>query len=331
MRRREFLIAAIATGGSLATGAAGQVPGKPKRVGWIGAGAAPNEPDAWMGVPFVARLRELGWIEGRTIEFLRRRPGAGANEQRVEGLARELVEQKVDLIFAPFGPHAIFAHKVAGSIPLVFAFTSDPVRGGLTTSLARPDRNATGPSTLYADLWGPRIQILSEVLPKPRRVAVLMNPDVDWQNRAYAQIREICAKLGLASLQVAARRREDFEGAIDLAVREGADALTYMPDGVFALNSRALVKLVARTRLAATYSGPESVDDGGLMTYSTDSRDVMRKAAEYVDRILRGARASDLPIERPTRVYLVLNQKTAKAQGITFPQSLLLRADRVIE
>lgn len=331
MKRREFLVAAIAAGGSFATGATAQEPGKPKRVGWIGAGAAPDGSDAWLGEAFVGRLRELGWIEGRTIEFLRRHPGPQADEQRVEGVARELVEQKVDLFFAPFGPHASAALKVAGSVPIVFAITSDPVRGGLTTSLARPDRNATGASTLYADLWGPRVQQLSEVVPKPRKIAVLMNPDVDWQNRQYGQIREICAKLGLASVQVAVRRREDFEGAIERAASEGADALTHMPYSLYALNSRALIRLVARTRLAATYAGPEFVDDGGLMTYAIDLRDNMRKAADYVDRILRGAGASDLPIERPTRVYLVLNLKTAKAQGITFPQSLLLRADRVIE
>lgn len=331
MRRRKFLAAAIAAGGSLATGAAAQQPGKPKRVGWIGIGAAPNEPDAWMGTPFVDRLRELGWIEGRTIEFLRRRPARNAGDQAVEDMARELVGQKVDLIFAPFGPSASAALKVAGSVPIVFAITSDPVRSGLTTSLARPDRNATGPSTLFFDTWGPRVQQLSEVLPKPRRIAVLMNPEVDWHARAYGQIREACAKLGLAAMQVAVRRREEFEGAIERAAHEGADGLMHMGDGLYAMNSRALVQLVARTRLAATYSGLEYVDYGGLMAYSTDARDVMRKAAEYVDRILRGARASDLPIERPTRIYLVLNLKTAKAQGITFPQSLLLRADRVIE
>ena len=331
MKRRAFLVAAIAASGSFATGAGAQETGKPKRVGWIGIGAAPNEPDAWMGEAFVARLRELGWVEGRTIEFLRRRPGAQADETRVEGVARELVRQKVDLIFAPFGAQAVVAHKVSGSIPLVFAVTSDPVRNGLTTSLARPDRNATGTSTLFADLWGPRIQQLSEVVPKPRKIAVLLNPDVAWQIRDFERIREACAKLGLAAIHIAVRRREDFDTAIERSVREGADALTHMPDGLFQLNRRALVQMVAHTRLAATYSGVEYVADGGLMTYAIDLRDIMRKAADYVDRILRGARASDLPIERPARVYLVLNQKTAKAQGITFPQSLLLRADRVIE
>ncbi len=329
MKRREFLVAAIAAGGTLATRASGQDARKLKRVGWIGAGADPNAPDAALGKPFVERLRELGWVEGRTIEILRRRPEG--DDRRAEAMARELAAQKVDLIFAPFGPHAVTAQKVAGPVPVVFAFVSDPVRSGLSTSLARPSRNATGPSTLFADLWGPRLQLLSEVAPKPRRIAVLMNPDIDWQKRQYAQIRDICTKLGLEAVEVAVRRREDFEGAIERAVGERADGLVYMPDGLYARNGDALVALVARTRLAAMHSGPEAVQKGGLMAYGTDTRDLMRKAAEYVDRILRGASPSELPIERPTQIHLALNLKTAKAQGIKFPQSLLLRADRVIE
>jgi putative ABC transport system substrate-binding protein len=160
---------------------------------------------------------------------------------------------------------------------------------------------------------------------------VLINPDVDWQKRQYAQIRDVCAKLGQEALQVAVRRREDFERAIERAVSDRADGLVYMPDGLYARNGGALIDLVGRTRLAAMHSGPEAVKDGGLMAYSSDTHDLMRKAAEYVDRILRGAHPSELPIERPTQIHLVLNLKTAKAQGIKFPQSLLLRADRVIE
>ncbi len=331
MRRRTFVLAALAAVCGRPAGALAQGSGKLKRVGWIGLGADPNAADAALGKAFVDRLQELAWVEGRTIEFLRRRPGPEAGEQGVEAAARELAAQKVDLIFAPFGPHAVAARKAAGPLPVVFAIVSDPVRSGLTTSLARPDRNATGPSTMFADTWGARIQLLSEVAPPPRRIAVLMNPEVDWHNRQYEQIREICAKLGLATLQIPARRREDFEAAIERAVSERADGLVHMADPVYALNRRALVELVARTRLAALYPGLQTVEDGGLMAYSNDPRDVMRKAADYVDRVLRGARPGDLPIERPTRLYLVLNLKTAKAQGIKFPQSLLLRADRVIE
>jgi putative ABC transport system substrate-binding protein len=329
MKRRDFVAAALAVVPWWCAGVLAQSPPGRKRVGWIGAGAEPKASDAAQGESFVGRLRELGWVEGSTIEFLRRRPEG--DDRRAEAMVRDLVAQKVDLIFAPFGPHAVAAQKVAGPIPVVFAIISDPVRSGLSTSLARPDRNATGPSTMFADLWGPRLQLLSEIRPVPRRVAVLMNPDVEWQARQYAQIREICAKLGQEALQVAVRRREDFEGAIERAVGERADGLVYMPDGLYARNSGALIALVARTRLAAMHSGPEAVKSGGLMAYSVDTHDLMRKAAEYVDRILRGASPSELPIERPTRVYLALNLKTAKAQGVTFPQSLLLRADRVIE
>lgn len=326
VKRRRFLIAAAAL---LAARATAQGTSKLKRIGWIGAGAAPNEPDAALGEAFVGRLRELGWIDGRTIEFLRRRPEG--DDRRAEDMARELASHKVDLIFAPFGPHAIAARKATASIPLVFAISSDPVRAGLTTSLARPDRNATGPSTMFADTWGLRIQLLSEVVPAPRRVAVLMDPDVEWQARQYAQIREICAKLGLAALRIPVRRREDFEGAIAGMLRERADSVVHMPDGLYFRNHRVLTELVARTRLAAMYASIEAVNGGGLMAYSIENNELMRRAADYVDRILRGANPSELPIERPTQIHLVLNLKTAGAQGIKFPQSLLLRADRVIE
>ena len=331
MKRREFVLAALAAACGRPSGTHAQTTGKLKRLGWIGAGADPKAADAALGEAFLGRMRELGWVEGRTIEFLRRRPGPQADERRVEDVARELAAQKVDLIFAPFGPHARVARNVAGAIPVVFAIISDPVQSGLTTSLARPDRNATGPSTLFANTWGARIQLLSEVVPSPRRIAVLMNPDVDWQNRQYEQIREACAKLHLAALQAPVRRREDFEGAIERAVGERADGLVYMADGLYARDGSTLIDLIARTRLAAMHSGLEAVKIGGLMAYSVDTRDLMRKAADYVDRILRGASPSELPIERPTEIHLVLNLKTAKAQGITFSQSLLLRADRVIE
>lgn len=274
-------------------------------------------------------MRELGWIEGRTIEFVKRSPEG--DQRKVEGPARELVAQQLDLILAPFGPHALAVQKIGGPVPVVFAFISDPVQSGLTTSLARPDRNATGPSSMFADTWSVRIQLLSEVMPASGRIAVLMDPDVEWQNRHFALISEACAKLGLAALQVAVRRREDLEGAIGRAVNERADGLVHMGDGLYFLHRRALIDLVARTRIAATYASLEAVDEGGLMAYSIDNRDLMRKAAEYADRLLRGAKPSELPIQRPTQIRLLLNLKTAKAQGIKLPQSLLVRADRVIE
>lgn len=329
MKRRSFIAAALAAAFSRSAGVLAQPSSGRKRVGWIGFGADPGAVDAVQGEAFVGRLRELGWVEGRTIELLRRRPLG--DPRLLEGMLRELVAHKVDLIFAPFGPQALAAQKVAGSIPVVFAVSSDPVQAGLTTSLARPDRNATGPSTMFADTWGARIQMLSGVLPASGRISVLMNPDVEWHNRHYGLIREAGAKLGLAVLQVAVRRREDLEGAIGRAVNERADGLVYVPDPLYYLNRRALIDLLARTRIAAMYASLEAVDEGGLMAYSTDNRDLMRNAAEYVDRLLRGAKPGELPIQKPTQIYLRLNLKTAKAQGIQFPQSLLLRADRVIE
>jgi len=329
MRRRTFVLAALAAACGCPAGALAQGSGKPKRVGWIGAGADPKAIDAAAGEAFVGRLAELGWIDGRTIELLRHRPLGDL--RLVDAMARELVAQKVDLIFAPYGPQALAAQKVAGSIPVVFAIVSDPVQAGLTTSFARPDRNATGPSTMFAETWGVRIQLLSEVVPPSGRIAVLMNPDIEWQNRHYGSIREAGAKLGLSALQVVVRRREDLEAAVGRAVSERADGLVHMGDPLYFLNRRALIDLVARTRIAATYTDLEAVDEGGLMAYSIDVSDLMRQAAGYVDRLLRGAQPSELPIQRPTQIRLRLNLKTARAQGIKLPQSLLVRADRVIE
>jgi putative ABC transport system substrate-binding protein len=329
MRRRSLLAGAGAAAGCAALGALAQPAPARKRLGWVGIGAGTRKLEQPRHDDFIGRLRELGWIEGRNIEFVKRHPEG--DERRIEGFVRELIAHKVDLIFAPFGPHAVAVQKVAGPVPVVFAVVSDPMLSGLTTSLARPDRNATGVSTMFADTWGPRIQMLSEIVPASGRIAVLMNPDVEWQNRQFGLIRDAAAKLGRTALQIEVRRREDLEGAIGRAEKERANAIVDMPDGFFYNNRRTVIELVARTRLAAMFSSIDSVNDGGLMAYSIDNRDLYRKAAEYVDRVLRGAKPSELPIERATRLYLALNLKTAKTQGIKFPQSLLLRADRVIE
>ena len=326
MKRRDFIAAALAA----PLLAHAQPSGKLKRVGWMGAGVGTAKTQQPLHDAFVNRMRELGWIEGRTIEYLRR-SDLGSDERRVEAAVRALVAARVDLIFAPFGPHAVAAHKITHEIPIVFAILSDPVLLGLAKSMARPGENATGPSTRENDLRGLRLQILREAVPTVRRVAILMNPEVDWNVDLTKTLSDLCQKVGLDSLAVPVRRREDFAAAIERAVRERADALLHMPDGFYFNNRRALVELVGRTRLAATYTNPEYVDDGGLMAYAIDVTENMRKAAEYVDKILRGARPGDLPIEQVSRFEFVVNLKTAKAQGFRIPQSVLLRATRVIE
>ena len=330
MKRREFVLASLAAASGSPGTVFAQTPKSLKRVGWITSAptnAMTNQP---LNTAFENRLRELGWIEGRAIEFLRH--GGLENDQgRVEAAVRALVAAKVDLIFAPFGPHAIAARKLTREIPIVFAIIGDPVSGGLADSMARPGGNATGPSTQEHQLLAPRLQILREAVPTIRRVAVLMNPDVDWNVARTKSLAEVCATLGLKSGPVPVRRREDFGPAIEQAVRERADALLHMPDGFYFANRRALVELVGRTRLAATYTNPEYVDDGGLMAYAIDIPEVMRKAAGYVDKILRGAKPGDLPVEQASRFEFVVNLKTAKAQEFKIPQSVLLRATRVIE
>lgn len=301
-----------------------------KRVGWITSSPTNVATALPLNAAFESRLRELGWIEGRTIAY--QRHGGVENDQlRIEAAARALVADKVDLIFAPFGPHAVAVRKITREIPIVFAIIGDPVSAGLAGSLAHPGGNATGPSTQEVGIREPRLQYLREAVPTIRSVAVLLNPDVKWNVDLYKRLSESCAKLGLDSRSVPVRRREDFESAIAQAVRERADALLHMPDGFYFANRRALVELVGQTRLAATYTNPEYVDDGGLMAYAIDVTEVMSKAAEYVDKILRGARPGDLPVQQASRFEFVINLKTARAQGFKIPQSILIRATRVIE
>jgi putative ABC transport system substrate-binding protein len=330
MRRRHFILAALAAASSGPTRVTAQALQRPKRVGWVLSAPLSAKATQPIQTAFEDRLRELGWVEGRSIAYLRH-GGLENDERRVEAAIRELVSAKVDLIFAPFGPHAVVARRITREIPIVFAIIGDPVAGGLAASLARPGGNATGPSTQETQLRGPRLQYLREAVPSLRRVAVLMNPDVAWNVSLYKALAGLCAQLGLESLPVPVRRREDFGAAIEQAVRDRADALLHMPDGFYFANRRTLVQLVGRSRLAATYTNPEYVDDGGLMAYAIDIKDVMRKAAEYVDKILRGAYPGDLPVEQSSRYEFVVNLKTARAQGFVIPPSLLLRADRVIE
>lgn len=330
MNRRAFVLAPLAAACARATSGLAQTPTALKRVGWISSAPANAKAPARQNAAFEARMRELGWIEGRTIEYLRH--GGVENDQlRVEAAARALVAAKVDVIFAPFGPHAKLARGVTREIPIVFAIVGDPLSAGLVDSLARPGGNATGPTTQENALRELRLQILREAVPAIRRVAIFMNPDVDWNVSLAKTLAETCAKLKLEALPIPVRRREDFAAAIERAVHERADALLHMPDGFYFANRRALVDPVGRTRLAASYTNPEYADEGGLMAYAVDIQDIMRKAAEYADKILRGAKPGDLPVEQASRFEFVVNLKTARVQGFKIPQSVLLRATRVIE
>jgi len=299
-----------------------QQPGKPVRIGWLG-NTAPGTPEAFaIWDAFRLELQRRGWSEGRNVVFERRFAEGVAD--RFPQLARELIESKVDVIVASSGRAASAAKKATDTIPVVFASVPGPVEQGLVASLARPGGNLTGLATLGNELTGKRLELLKEAFPRISRVAVLSSgPEADQEAQRTA------AALGVQLLTTRAQRAEDLPGAI--AALPQADAW-FVQDGLMHFaNRRTIVELVAKQVKPAIYPHVIYVEAGGLMSYSVDLKDQFRRAAGYVDRILRGAKPADLPVEQPTQFELAINLKTAKALGLAIPKNMLLRAERVIE
>jgi len=244
------------------------------------------------------------------------------------------VARKVDVIFAPGTQHALAAQQATKTIPIVFADISDPVARGLVTSLARPGGNITGLANLQPELIGKGLELLKQTVPGINHVAFLWQPDVlpEPAQRDILQRAEVAAKATRVRLQfVAVRGSEEFDRAFSEMTRARIDALIVWGGVLFIGERRRIVELAAKNRLPATYSMGEFVDAGGLMSYSANIADNFRRAAVYVDKILKGAKPADLPVEQPTKFELVINMKTAKALGLTIPQSVLVRADELIQ
>jgi putative ABC transport system substrate-binding protein len=279
--------------------------------------------------PFLEGLRDLGYVEGRNIaiEF---RSSEGKYE-RLPDLAAELVRLKVDVIVAAANENVVVAKQATRTIPIVMAGSGDPVRGGLVAALAQPGGNVTGLSLSASELAGKQLQLLKEIVPRVSKVAVLWNPS----NRAGLSLLEE-AKVAAQSLRVQlqiveARRPDELQSAFAAMARERAGALLVFSDGMFLLQRTRIADFAAKNRLPAMYGRREFVDAGGLMSYASSLGDNLRRAAAYVDKILKGAKPSDLPVEQASKFDLVFNLKTAKAIGLTIPQSVRLRADHVIE
>jgi putative ABC transport system substrate-binding protein len=255
--------------------------------------------------------------------------------ERFPALAAELVALKVDVIVAPGTLAAMAAKRATTTIPIVFPAVGDPVADGLVTSLARPGGNVTGLSFLSAEeLVGKHLELLRQAVPGVSRVAVLWQPGVASQGAEKDLLKnaEVAARaLGLRPQFVEARRPADFDRAFSDMVRARASALIVPAYGMFIRQKSRLVELAAKNRLPAVYGTKEIAEDGGFMSYGPDVADLFRRAATYVDKILKGAKPNDLPVQQPTKYELVINLKTAKALGLTIPPSLLLRADHVIE
>jgi putative ABC transport system substrate-binding protein len=287
----------------------------------------PDAPDFLLDA-FREGLRDLGYIEGKNIVIEQR--WASGHYDKVSALADELVRMNVDIIVTSATPGAMAAKRATNTIPIVIAASADPVASGIVASLAHPGGNVTGLTLMNDELAIKRIEILKEAVPQISRVAVLWSTS----NPTYARmIEKIKAAVPLIKLQlevVKVASPERLEQALFEVKKSHADAMFVFEDPVFRANSAQIVEFAARNRLPAVYGGSEFVHGGGLMSYGPSHADMFRRAAGYVDKILKGAMPGDLPIEQPTKFELVVNLKTAKALGITIPQSILLRADEVI-
>jgi putative tryptophan/tyrosine transport system substrate-binding protein len=304
-------------------------PGKVPRVGLL---TDESMSLAWAALPveaFSKGLRDLGWVEGQNLTFERRY--AEGKYEALPGLAAELVRLRVDVI-VPFGTLATRAAKNATeTIPIVFARVGDPVGSGLVHSLARPGGNLTGVSVLSVELGAKRLELLREALPGVTRVGVLWDPSFSPDAAELRQIEGAARSFGVRLQPVAVQGPEEFEGALLAMKRQRAGDVYVMGGLVFAEHRNRLAALAAKIRLPIMVWRRELVEAGGLLSYGPNFRDTYRRAAGYVDKVLKGAKPADLPVEQPTQLELVINLKTAKALGLTIPPSVLARADEVIQ
>jgi putative ABC transport system substrate-binding protein len=329
LNRREFID--TLAGGLLAApfAAEAQPSAKVSRIGYLAfnLAAVPHLQEA-----FRQGLRDLGYVEGRNVVIEYR--SAEGNPERLPALAAELVALKVDVILAPNIPTALAAKQATRTLPIVFASVPDPVTDGLVTSLARPGGNVTGLSNLAPELVGKRLELLTQAVPGVSRVGVLWQPGGQGERTEQDVLKGAEAAgrvLGVRLQFVEARRPNDLDKAFSNMAKARAGALIVLQSSMFFNERRRLVDLAAKNRLPAVYPWRDGVDAGGLMSYGTNAADLFRRAASYVDRILKGAKPADLPVEQPTKFELVVNLKTAKALELKIPESLLQRADQVIE
>jgi ABC-type uncharacterized transport system substrate-binding protein len=274
-------------------------------------------------------LRGLGYVEGQNIALEER--WAEGRFDRLPSLAAELVRLKVDIIVTASTPAAQAGQQATKSIPIVLTNVSDPVESGLVSSLARPGGNVTGLSLMHPDLSGKRLELLKEVVPKLSRVAVLSNPANPIMPPLLRETEAAARALRVQLQVVEVRDPTDFDSAFSAMTRERAGALVVLPDAIFQNERRRIAALAAKARLPAIYAWKEAVDEGGLMAYGASVPDIFRRAATYVDKILKGAKPADLPVEQPMKFELVINLKAAKQIGLTIPPNVLARADRVIK
>jgi putative tryptophan/tyrosine transport system substrate-binding protein len=325
MRRREFITLLGSTAAAWPLAARAQQPGKLPTIGFLGA-TTPAEGGRLLAA-FVQRLRELGWVDGRNVAF-EIRWGEGRSERFAE-IAAEFVRLKVDVILTHNTPPVLAAKQATSSVPIVFATAGDPVGTGVVASLARPGGNVTGLSSGATDVVGKRLELLREVVPGLRRLAILAS-DSPYSVLDIGEVQRAARTLALEVATFEIRRTEDIAPAFE-TLKGGADALYVIADPVTVGNRVRINTRALGARLPTMHSVREPVDAGGLMSYGANWSDMFRHAADYVDKVLRGAKPADIPVEQPTKFDLIINLTTAQTLGLTVPPTLLARADEVIE
>jgi putative ABC transport system substrate-binding protein len=325
MKRRTFI---THLGGAAAwpLAARAQQPARPPTIGFLGANTALSD-SAWI-TAFVQRLRQLGWSEGRNIAIEVR--WAEGRAVRAAEIAAEFVRLKVDVIVTEGTPQVIAAKQATSVVPIVFAAAGDPIGAGLVTSLARPGGNVTGLSLQSADLAGKRLELLREAVPGSRRVAIMGNVGNPFSVLEIGEAQAAARTLGLDFPTFEIRRAEEIAPAFE-ALKGRAEALYVCSDPLIVAHRIRINTLAQEARLPTMHGVRELVATGGLMSYGANFPDLYRRAADYVDKILRGTNPADIPVEQPTRFDLVVNLATAKALGLVIPATLLARADEVIE
>jgi putative ABC transport system substrate-binding protein len=325
MTRRILSFALVALLFALSVPAEAQQPKKIPRIDFLGNALSGRDSAL---TPFRERLRELGYIEGQNIA-LEPRYWEGKAE-RLPDLAAELVRLKCDVIFTTGNGAAEAAKNATKEIPIVITNTGDAVRSGFIASLARPGRNITGLTAVGAEIKGKQLEVLKEFLPKLSRVGFLWSPTSPNASDNLKATEAAARSLGIAIESLVAKGPDDIEAAFQTATKKRAEAILMDGGGFFAFHQKRLLEGAAKSRLPAMYSNARYVEAGGLMTYTYDRNEQYRRAAEYIDKILKGAKPTELPVERPTKFEFVINLKTAKQIGLTIPPSLLARADKVI-
>lgn len=324
MRRRDFIAGFVGATAMWPVKSPAQHSGKLPTIGFLGASASGFAP--WAAA-FAGRLRELGWVEGRTV-VIEYRWSEGRPERYAE-IAAEFVRLNVDVILT-VGSAVPIVKQSATVTPIVFAVAIDPVGSGLVASLARPGGNVTGLSIQANELAGKRVELLREVVPQLRRLAIMFNAENTQPVLEMGETQAEARRLGLAIAPLAIRRSEDIAPAFqDLNTK--ADALYVAVDQLIVANRTPILSLALSQRLPTIFSERDFVKAGALMSYGPSYSELFRHSADYVDKILHGAKPNDMPVEQPTKFELVVNLMTAKALGLTIPKSLLVRADDVIE